>query len=45
MHVHSLCISEVCCYITCICPQVDLKCVEPGDGGYYYPDHLPTLGE
>ena len=24
--------------------QVDVKCTQPGDGGYYYPDHLPVLG-
>jgi len=25
--------------------KVDLKCVDPASGGYYYPDHLPILGE
>lgn len=25
-------------------PQVDLKCITPSEGGYYYPDHLPVLG-
>ena len=27
--------------------QVDLKCTVSGSGcgGYYYPDHLPVLGE
>ena len=25
--------------------QVDVKCKELGSGGYYYPDHLPVLGE
>lgn len=25
--------------------QVDLQCRVPGNGGYYYPDHLPVLGE
>ena len=24
--------------------KVDLKCDTPGDGGEYYPDHLPMLG-
>jgi E3 ubiquitin-protein ligase mind-bomb len=24
--------------------KVDLKCVEPSEGGSYYPDHLPILG-
>jgi len=24
--------------------QVDLKCIEAGNGGYYYPEHLPILG-
>ena len=27
------------------CVQVDLKCKELGSGGYYYPEHLPVLGE
>jgi len=26
------------------CTQVDLRCVDPASGGYYYPDHLPILG-
>ena len=25
--------------------KVDLKCVQETSGGYYYPEHLPTLGE
>ena len=25
--------------------QVDLKCITPAEGGYYYPDHLPVLGK
>ena len=25
--------------------QVDLKCLKPAPGGYYYPSHLPVLGE
>ena len=25
--------------------QVELKCTEPTSGGYYYPEHLPLLGE
>ena len=24
--------------------QVDLKCITPAEGGYYYPEHLPVLG-
>ena len=24
--------------------QVDVKCISPGDGGYFYPEHLPVLG-
>ena len=24
--------------------QVDVKGTQTGDGGYYYPDHLPVLG-
>ena len=28
----------------CVC-QVDLKCKELGSGGYYYPEHLPVLGQ
>ena len=27
------------------CSQVDLKCIKPSSGGYYYPSHLPVLGE
>ena len=30
---------------TLILWQVDLQCRVPGNGGYYYPDHLPVLGE
>ena len=25
--------------------QVDLKCITPAEGGYYYPDHLPVVGK
>ena len=28
-----------------VCIQVELKCTEPTSGGYYYPEHLPLLGE
>ena len=24
---------------------MDVKCKELGSGGYYYPEHLPVLGE
>ena len=29
----------------CTCIQVDLVCTVPGIGGFYYPEHLPVLGE
>jgi hypothetical protein len=29
----------------CSFVKVDLKCVSPTCGGYYYPDHLQLLGE
>ena len=35
---------DSCLFLT-RCTQVDLKCVDPASGGYYYPDHLPILGE
>lgn len=25
--------------------QIDIKAVTPGEGGFYYPDHLPVLGK
>lgn len=25
--------------------QIDIKAVIPGEGGFYYPDHLPVLGK
>ena len=29
---------------TSVSLQVELKCVDPSSGGYYYHDHLPLLG-
>ena len=29
----------------CSSVQIDIRCVEPADGGNYYRDHLPLLGE
>ena len=31
-------------YRVCHKGKVDLKCDTPGDGGEYYPDHLPMSG-
>ena len=48
MCIHSdnvLCITYIhICTCTCIYLQVDLQCVSATSGGYYYPDHLPILG-
>ena len=31
--------------IAVIVSKVDIKCIKPGEGQYYYPAHLPVLGK
>ena len=51
MTITSSCDWPTCCLVyehavsVLLYTQVDLKCVDPASGGYYYPDHLPVLGE